>query len=270
MSLKKILSAIAVAGAFAASGSAFAYPTFTVDPSGYSSLTSFQADKITGNYEEVISLNLDGTFDFSLKWNAGQYSSNNGGTALDGEFETGLGFAYNMYALFQGSGTYTLNPDNTISSFTLTSGGGLELWIDPKDTAATLTKFVAPATGAGAYTLTGNSDDIKIATGTGISGAANFAKVGDFNSGSFGQTTSFALTADGKDYFVAPNPFYSLSFESGQINFGAVVNGPLTTTINGSLDVIFQKVPEPSSLPLVGAALVGLGVALRRRKVTQA
>jgi hypothetical protein len=91
------------------------------------------------------------------------------------------------------------------------------------------------------------------------------------NCGSFGSTTSLALTTAGSSFFVSPNPFYDLSFQSGVLtNYTPIVQ---TQTIVGTLNVVFQNgpsaVPEPASLGLLGLGLLGLGVA-RRRKQNQA
>jgi len=265
MNIKKL----AVIGAVVVCGAANAYPTFTVTPGAYApGKTAFTADKIGGGYNEVITLTptsaSGGTFTFSLLWTAGNFFANNGQDSLSG-LTTGLSANYGLYATFTGGGTFTLS-GTSISSFSLNPGGSLNMYLD-QYAGGVATSFTPPSVGGGAYTPVGTTglDDVQIATGSGVSGGATFNQPGGFNDGSFGQTTSFFLTnPKGTSFFTSPNPFYSLSFESGALNQGFTTNGPATVTRNGQLDVIFV-VPEPSALLLSGLALLGLGFVSRRR-----
>lgn len=268
MKLKQIVSAILAVGAMGAATLAHAdiYPDFTVNPTVFggasTTASSFVADKITGNYVEVITFGA-GTFNISLYWQAGQFVANDGTSTLPGSgtFGTGLGSNYGLYALFTGSGTFTSGATTT---FSLSPGGTLGVFIDKG--LDNNPAVGVPATGSGSYVIAGSGNDTKIADGAGISGTGNVSCIGGNNCGSFGQTTSFnLLNPAGTNYFIQPSPFYDISLQSGQFNGFPVVPGN-TVTLNGSMDVIFTKVPEPTTLALVGLALVGLGVATRRRQ----
>jgi hypothetical protein len=275
--MTKTLLACALTGAFAMAGSsAFAqttttlFPDFTVNEGSVSGATAnrLTADKITGNYDEIITFGANNTFQVSLLWNAGQFVANNGTTPVPSQLgQTGSTTTsqYGLYALYTGNGTFTTSGGKT--TFNFTPGGSLSVYIDPN----TNTTFNKPANGGTAWTTSNSADDYLIATGLPTSGQGTLDPTlstcgtsggAGINCGSFGATSTFALTANGSQFFTAPNPFYNVSFQSGQLNNFIPVG---TQEINGSLDVTFA-VPEPASVALIGLGLMGLGLSRRRKQ----
>jgi hypothetical protein len=226
------------------------------------------ADKITGNYVEVITFGANNTFNVSLRWNAGEFVANNGTTPIAsqlGQTNSLSSNQYGLYALYTGNGTYSTS--GSVTTFNFTPGGSLAVYLDPN----TDTNFTQPSNGSTPWTTTGTADDLLIANGVPLSGQGTLDPTlstcgsngtgSGINCGSFGSSTSFNLTSTGSEYFTSPNPFYNVSFQSGQLN-NFTPSG--TQVINGSMDVVFG-VPEPTTVALIGLGLMGLSLSRRRK-----
>jgi len=237
------------------------------------SLSSLTANKIVGDYAEAVRLNADGSFDVAIRWIAGQFVDVQNpatGTTAYSSLESGLTVTYGLFAYFYGSGTRSFNAaGDTI--FNLTPGGQIDFF------GTTDTTNVQHAFNWGTFTWSNDADNQSLlgtgsaVTGEGLlkTGPASNSQCGTgggIDCGSFGQTSTFGLTALGKALFTKPNPFYELTFASGQFNDIDLTAAEQFT--NGSLDVTFGRIPEPATLALVGLALVGAGAVSRRRKTT--
>ena len=267
--MKKVLS-VAVLGIASAGVNAAELLDFTIDQSsvpGSETLSNpvITVDKIIGNYNEIFTGLLNGTFSTSAYWDAASYAKDDGATAVGSGLTTNPSFStlqYGMYATFTATGNFVPNAGGGFTF--IANGGSFELFIDPNNDT---TKALG-ATGLDAVTIGGGTaDDYQVASASLLFGSGNSAAggVGSAN-GNFDLVFSpFTLTAPGGTaFFVAPDPFHIVLDVKGQFNFFEPVGNQ---TINGSADAFFIKIPEPGSLALIGAAVAGIGFTARRRKV---
>lgn len=254
MNMKKTFTAAGIAlalGVASATASAATFEDFVVDETilGVGGET-FTADKINGGYAEKITFDGMGGFVTNAFADFGIYFADDGLTSVTSDLDD----TYAMYALFDADGTVApIGP----GLFSFTGGSGsFSLFLDPdQDTTKTL-----GATGSDPIILGGDtSDDLLLASSSVVVSGAGIlvTGIGGFFDLIFDE---IALTDDGKDYFVDPDPFYILANVDGDFDTFDVAG---TQTLTGDVSFVF-RVPEPGILGLMGIALLGLGLSRRK------
>lgn len=262
---KQVIAASVLAFGFIAVS--HAAPVFKVDTSLFdgASAKTFEADFINGTASTLLQAS-------GSQVNGRGYTQLTtfqlGSNVYTGE-QSGLNSTYRLWAEY--TFTTTLNGgslvpgvENTVTSLSINLFGDKIGDTEPTFTAANINNLNS-AIVVGPKTLLG--------TGVLDTTAQNVASINSASGTSLNAKSIFSLVDPaGSSFFIEPQPFYDFVFSSFTNTSNGVVFSPDFDLVSinqasGGVDFNSNSVPEPGSIALLGAALIGMA-ALRRRKTS--
>jgi hypothetical protein len=175
---------------------------------------------------------------------------------------SGLGILATPYQLyFQFSSTSSVAPNGSGGLTGVFTSLSYTLYGDIGGTCHFSTSGVSGCSGS----------QLVLATGSLSSQGLNSVNINAGGIPSANVNVDVVLGADAGGFFVNPSDLTNFNFETAFTNTPGVVsqNGPIITIDGGGGNVDLIKVPEPITLSVFGAGLVG-AAALRRRKAKKA
>ena len=300
--VKRLAIATASVGAILAVLSvspAAATPVFTITPDaipGELSLSPTQVTDINASSDSTI-VQTGASTQVENGWAFVQGFTNNGspvsGSGLGIE-DGGAANTYGLYFVYKATVTgitgFSAGQMGTIAA----GGFTATLYADVGDNDIFTAGSTGPSGGTNPAVTDTGGNDVVLAEATSLYGSAGFQSAtgaptidavmdfiicdGTVNQGQLGSTvvTGGAATGcgtfDALNYFTNPNPFYQialLSATAGSSNDLSVDATDGDATLNGVVADVNFEVPEPLTLSLFGAGLVG-AAALRRRRSKKA
>jgi hypothetical protein len=256
MTLRKTLGA-AVAGValLVAAGSAQA-GLFTVNEGSVplAIADTLTANGITFSYQAVIHQAANGSYTETGFLNKASFVDVNS-AAVPSQLNSLAPAGYAIYGLFTAGGNSVANGAGgvtaTFSSFNAT------LWLDPSQNTVQSPNGTATS---------GTADDTLLASYTLNVGQAHIFP--GLANGDFDELLNMTLAPAGQAYFTSPTPFYPLEDLSGVTTTitGLSLPGTAFTANASGAGLELVEAPEPASIAILGAGLVALGGAIRRRK----
>jgi hypothetical protein len=249
-----------------ASAASYADLPFTVDNSqgvadtGAAS-TTFVADKITGDYNEIVVVNnAAGQFSATIVLSYTNFS----GTVFGTDTGLNINAGYGLYSVINIDGNVISNDGTTVTTGNWT--GDFNLFLDVERDTNSFAETAIAGIGATSFSAAELDDDVELLSGLiGTGGSVGNATAGGFSL----YSDNFSLSSAGEAFFIEPDPFYSMLISDGdledffsQISFGPDAIGDIQT-FDGEASVVFN-VPEPSAIALIGLGLFALGFRARK------
>jgi hypothetical protein len=270
--------------------SAYANLQFTYDPSSLApAINSAGVPNITANNINVTDYGVVQVVSSGM--NAGTFyentivqvnSFNLGGSSIPNSSLYQAANGYSLYFVFTGTGTQS-SPSLTSATGTFSAGTISLVAANGNPTYGTINSGCeSGTTGSGCSgTVTGLSGAITLATGTLTTGTVTLATGSGGLTAGANITTTFIPTPAYDGFFITPPgaDYMGLNIDlfGSVTNSGSILTATLGSPYNyltigsaldggGGGDVTFELVPEPTSVMVLGAGLVGLGALTRRRR----